>query len=60
MAKKKSKSKGKSMAKEFPSPGNPMDAADHPVNSIPTPSGGAFNAAQMMSPGAPMLPGEPM
>lgn len=56
MAKKSKKSS--KMHKSFPAQGNPMDVADHPVNSIPTPQGGAFGGTPM--PGAPMLPGQPM
>lgn len=57
MAKKSKKSKH-TVAKGFPQMGNPMDVADHPVTSLPSPAGGAYDAAQLMAPGAPMLPGQ--
>ena len=57
MAKKKSKH---TVAKGFPGMGNPMDVADHPVANLPSPQGGAFSGAQLMAPGAPMVPGEPL
>lgn len=38
--------------------GSPMDVADHPVHNLPNPAGGLFDGAQLMTPGAPMAPGE--
>lgn len=57
----KSKKKTKhTVAKGFPAMANPMDVADHPVNNLPSPQGGAYDAAQLMAPGAPIMPGEAM
>lgn len=59
MAKKSKKHSTKhTVAPGFPGMASPMDVADHPVTSLPPPAGGAYGGAQLMAPGAPMLPGQ--
>lgn len=58
MAKKSKKKSKHSVAPGFPGMASPMDVSDHPVTSLPSPAGGAYGGAQLMAPGAPILPGE--
>lgn len=59
MAKKAKKAKH-TVSAGFPGMGAPMDITNHPANNLPAPQGGAFDGAQLMAPGAPIVPGEAM